>query len=64
MKAEKLVSHTIKDSEGKEIPKKFHDYTAEEIDHLWGEDPDMVEKLWGEAEEAAINDPDNHNKST
>jgi hypothetical protein len=63
MKADKLVSHTIKDSEGKERPKTFHDYTGEEIDQMWDEDPERVDKLWSDAEIEAMNDPANRDKA-
>ena len=63
MKEVKLPNHTIKDSEGKERPKTIHDYTGEELEALYEQDPDLHEKLWEDAEIEAINNPENHDKS-
>ena len=65
MKEVKLPNRTIKDSEDKEErPKTLHDYTSEELDILAEHDPEYESQLWSDAETEAINDPENHEKST
>jgi hypothetical protein len=61
IKMSKKKSHkpTTEGSKGK----KFEDYTSKEIKEMFENDSELFDKLWDEAELAALNNPDNHGKT-
>lgn len=61
MNKEKFQKASTGDSKQKEIKKKYSDYTAEELDAM---EPDKEADLQAEAILDALNNPENHDKTS
>lgn len=63
-KSVNVPERSIIGDDGKLRKKTIHDYSAEELDALEQHDPDYELSLWADGAVDALNNPENHDKSS